>query len=47
MKMGAIGCSMSHLDVLKIAKKNNWDYVTIFEDDVLFLKPQFIWKRNQ
>jgi len=37
---GAIGCSMSHLEVLKIAKKNNWDYVTIFEDDVLFLKPQ-------
>ena len=36
---GAIGCSMSHLEVLKIAKKNNWDYVTIFEDDVLFLNP--------
>jgi len=37
---GAIGCSMSHLEVLKKAKKDNWDYVTIFEDDVLFLKPQ-------
>ena len=37
---GAIGCSMSHLEVLKIAKKNNWDYVTIFEDDVLFLNPE-------
>lgn len=37
---GAIGCQMSHLNILKIAKENNWDYVTIFEDDVEFLKPK-------
>jgi glycosyl transferase family 25 len=37
---GAVGCSMSHIEVLKKAKENNWGYVTIFEDDVLFLKPE-------
>lgn len=42
---GAIGCSTSHLEVLKKAKKNNWDYVTIFEDDILFLKPEETLKK--
>jgi len=37
---GIVGCGMSQLEVLKKAKNNNWDYVTIFEDDVLFLKPE-------
>ena len=37
---GAIGCQMSHLNILKMAKENNWDYVTIFEDDIVFLKPK-------
>ena len=31
---------MSQIQVLKKAKENNWDYVTIFEDDILFLKPE-------
>lgn len=37
---GAIGCSKSHLEVLKIARKNNYPYVTIIEDDVQFLNPK-------
>lgn len=37
---GIVGCGMSHIEVLKKAKKNNWDYATVFEDDVLFLKPK-------
>ena len=37
---GAIGCSKSHLEVLKIARKNNYPYVTIIEDDIQFLNPQ-------
>lgn len=37
---GAIGCYMSHLEVLKIARNKRLPYVTVFEDDVLFLKPQ-------
>jgi glycosyl transferase family 25 len=37
--IGAIGCSKSHLEVLKIARKKNLPYVLIFEDDVKFLNP--------
>ena len=36
---GAVGCSMSHLKCLEIAKQNNWDHVMIVEDDILFLNP--------
>jgi glycosyl transferase family 25 len=36
---GAIGCSMSHLKCLEIAKENKWDHVMILEDDILFLNP--------
>lgn len=36
---GALGCSMSHLKCLEIAKKNNWDHLLIVEDDILFLQP--------
>ena len=32
-KDGAIGCSMSHIKCLEIAKKSNWEYVCIVEDD--------------
>jgi GR25 family glycosyltransferase involved in LPS biosynthesis len=40
MKNGAIGCSMSHLQCLKLAKERNWEYVFIVEDDILFLNPE-------
>jgi GR25 family glycosyltransferase involved in LPS biosynthesis len=39
LKNGAVGCSMSHLKCLEIAKKRNWDHVLIIEDDILFLNP--------
>lgn len=42
---GAVGCSMSHLKCLEIAKQNNWDRVMIVEDDVLFLNPNLF--KNQ
>ena len=37
---GALGCSMSHLKCLEIAKENNWDHVLIIEDDIKFLNPE-------
>ena len=37
---GALGCSMSHLKCLEIAKENNWDHVLIVEDDIKFLNPE-------
>jgi glycosyl transferase, family 25 len=33
-KNGAIGCSLSHIACLEIAKHNNWPYVMICEDDL-------------
>lgn len=36
---GALGCSMSHLKCIENAKKNNFNYVFICEDDIEFLDP--------
>jgi GR25 family glycosyltransferase involved in LPS biosynthesis len=44
---GAVGCSLSHLALLKYAKKNNLDHILIMEDDIMFLNPQlFIHNLN-
>jgi glycosyl transferase family 25 len=45
MSIGAIGCSMSHLQVLQNALNNNSDHVLIVEDDIQFLEPE-IFKTN-
>jgi GR25 family glycosyltransferase involved in LPS biosynthesis len=37
---GALGCSMSHLKCVQIAKDNNWPHVLICEDDIQFLNPE-------
>lgn len=37
LQNGAIGCSISHLKILELAKKNNLDHVLIVEDDITFL----------
>jgi glycosyl transferase family 25 len=42
---GAIGCSMSHLKCIEMAKQNNWEHVLIVEDDILFLNPELF--KNQ
>jgi glycosyl transferase family 25 len=43
MQNGAMGCSMSHLKCLQIAKENGWNHVLICEDDIQFLNP-FLFK---
>ena len=40
LENGALGCSMSHLKCIETAKKNNYEYVMICEDDIEFLDPQ-------
>jgi len=42
---GAIGCSMSHLKCLEIAKENKWSHVLIIEDDIKFLNPELFKKQ--
>ena len=36
---GRIGCSLSHLKCLQMAKEANWECVMILEDDILFMLP--------
>lgn len=38
-KQGAIGCTMSHIKCLQIAKERDYEYVFICEDDITFLDP--------
>ena len=45
MQNGAIGCSMSHLKIIEMAKANNLDHVLIIEDDVLFTRPKVFVKQ--
>uniref|UniRef100_A0A6C0HY40 Glycosyl transferase family 25 domain-containing protein n=1 Tax=viral metagenome TaxID=1070528 RepID=A0A6C0HY40_9ZZZZ len=40
MHHGAVGCSMSHIRCLEMAKKNNWTHVFIAEDDITFMNPE-------
>ena len=39
-KNGRVGCSMSHLKILKDARDNNLDYVVVVEDDICFTQPE-------
>ena len=44
---GAVGCSMSHLKCLQLAKERNYDHLLICEDDTTFLNPSlFIQQIN-
>ena len=44
---GALGCSMSHLKCIELAKKNNYEYVFICEDDIEFLNPELFLTQLQ
>lgn len=37
-RYGMVGCSLSHLECVKLAKQRGWKTVLIFEDDVIFTK---------
>jgi GR25 family glycosyltransferase involved in LPS biosynthesis len=40
LKDGRVGCSMSHLKLLEMAKTKNLEYIVIVEDDIQFTKPE-------
>jgi glycosyl transferase family 25 len=45
--IGAIGCSLSHLELLKYAKQQNMDHILIMEDDIMFTRPKlFVYYLN-
>jgi len=41
-KDGIVGCGMSHLSVIQDAKNNNYPYILVCEDDVVFKNPEQI-----
>jgi GR25 family glycosyltransferase involved in LPS biosynthesis len=45
MENGALGCSMSHLKCLQVAKENGLPHVLIVEDDILFLEKDVFIKQ--
>ena len=48
MPNGALGCSMSHLKCIQLAKENDWPHILIVEDDIEFLDPNtFINQANK
>ena len=48
MSNGAIGCSLSHYQLLRNALKNNLNHICILEDDIIFLNPElFISQLNK
>lgn len=46
-KSGAIGCSLSHLKCLELAKERKWSHVFICEDDFYCVKPTIFQKSIQ
>lgn len=47
MNDGAVGCTMSHIKCLELAKTRGWPYVFICEDDILFLNPKVLKENLQ
>ena len=42
MKDGAVGCTMSHIRCIQIAKERDYPHVFICEDDITFTKPEIL-----
>ncbi len=47
MDDGAIGCTMSHIKLLEMAKENNLDHILILEDDITFTNPDLFISQFQ
>jgi len=43
-KNGAVGCTLSHIKCLELAKQNNYPHIFICEDDITFLEPDVFLK---
>jgi GR25 family glycosyltransferase involved in LPS biosynthesis len=41
LKKGVIGCSLAHLNAMKLALDMNYDYVYIFEDDITIMNNNY------
>jgi glycosyl transferase family 25 len=41
---GIVGCGLSHIAVLKLARERGYESVMVFEDDFMFLNKDTSWK---
>jgi len=41
-KLGNIGCTMSHIKCLELAKEKDYPYIFVCEDDITFTNPQIL-----
>ena len=46
-KYGAVGCTMSHIKCIELAKSRDYEYVFICEDDITFLNPELLKENIQ
>lgn len=46
-KSGAVGCTMSHIRCIELAKKRNYEYVFVCEDDITFTNPELLQQNLQ
>lgn len=44
MKMGNVGCTLSHIKCIELAKARGWPHVFICEDDISFKNPKVLKK---
>jgi GR25 family glycosyltransferase involved in LPS biosynthesis len=43
---GLLGCALSHIDAIKIAREREWPYVLIFEDDFQFVVDKLTFEKS-
>jgi GR25 family glycosyltransferase involved in LPS biosynthesis len=43
---GHLGCALSHIDAIKVAKERGWPYVLIFEDDFQFIVDKLTFEKS-
>ena len=41
ISLGQYGCISSHLNIIKMAKANNWESILVLEDDVEFVNTEY------
>lgn len=44
-EFGAVGCSKSHIECIRFAKRKGWEHVLIMEDDALVKYPELLVKQ--
>lgn len=45
MANGAVGCTMSHIKCLQLAKERGWSHVIVVEDDIVFTDASLFLKQ--